>query len=712
VSAVLVTLLVLGVVTACAASYLLLLAVAALFHRPSRRPGEVRARLAVLVPAHDEEALIARCVRSLQEQSYPRDLYDIVVIADNCSDDTALVAMAAGASLLVRDEPDSRGKGQALRWAMDRLLVERPNLDAFVVVDADSVAGPELLSALVARLEAGAEVAQAEYLSLPEGEVSARDELGSAALLLFHRVRFAGRAVLGLPCQLVGNGMLFSRAVLERHPWSAFTSAEDLEYSIDLRLAGVRPAFAADGGVRGPMPSGGRAARTQRLRWEGGRFHVARTRLPRLLRAIVTKGRLDLVDAAIDLAVPPLGILAAALLVGAGTSALVAGLGCASMLLLTPWLVGLAALTLFVLVGLAAAGAPASMYRALVLAPGFVVRTLLTRLRLVRGLRATTWERTERPGDGAPEQATPLEIITAIASGGDGEPVDSTELARSPLYVEPEPRGLDDDRPARRSIVGVPIDLVDVDDAAGKVLHAIERRRFAQVCTVNLDFLVHSRKDEHVHRILATSDLNVADGAPVLWLLRMLGHRLPARVAGADLVPHLLAGAAGTRVFLLGGEDGTAEKAAQELSARFPSVVIAGVYEPPRASLDAMDHAEILRRVNDARPDLLLVALGHPKQEKWIDAHRDQLPGCVAIGVGCTFDLLAGRRRRAPVWMQQHGLEWLYRMLREPRRLASRYLSDAAWLLVILIPLVLQQRLLARGPAGLGRASRSSGLTK
>jgi N-acetylglucosaminyldiphosphoundecaprenol N-acetyl-beta-D-mannosaminyltransferase len=109
-----------------------------------------------------------------------------------------------------------------------------------------------------------------------------------------------------------------------------------------------------------------------------------------------------------------------------------------------------------------------------------------------------------------------------------------------------------------------------------------------------------------------------------------------------------------------------------------------------------MDNEEILRRLDESKPDVLLVAFGHPKQDLWIGAHRDRLPVSVAVGVGCTFDLIAGRRQRAPRWMQRAGLEWLFRVANEPTRLARRYAVDGYWLLAILVPLSLQQRLLAR----------------
>jgi exopolysaccharide biosynthesis WecB/TagA/CpsF family protein len=157
------------------------------------------------------------------------------------------------------------------------------------------------------------------------------------------------------------------------------------------------------------------------------------------------------------------------------------------------------------------------------------------------------------------------------------------------------------------------------------------------------------------------------------------------RVAGADLVPAFLGDAAkiGSRVFLLGGENGVAAEAAIRMGELYPGLVVAGTFEPPRAAIEDMDNALMLERIAEARPDILLVGLGHPKQERWIDMHRDKLPVAVAIGVGCVLELIAGRSRRAPRWMQRAGLEWAYRLAREPRRLFSRYLTDAAWLIPI-----------------------------
>jgi 1,2-diacylglycerol 3-beta-glucosyltransferase len=391
-----------GALAALAGTYLAVLAVAALFYRETPNPSaQPHSRLVVLVPAHNEADLIARCIASLFEQTYPRTLYDVVVIADNCTDDTALIAERAGAQVMVRNEPDLRGKGRALRWAMDQLLGRDTPPDAIGVVDADSVAAPDLLAGLVGRLELGADAVQAEYLVLAE-ESSAAAELRAAAMLLFHRVRFSGRAALGLPCNLVGNGMLFSRALLEKHPWNAFSSAEDLEYSIELRMDGVRPVFAGSALVRAPVLTSGPAAEVQRRRWEGGRLHVVRSRLAPLVAACVLERRGSLVDAAVDLAVPPLGLLALAGLGGSALTAALAASGVVAPWTVIPWLASVAAIAIFVLVGLRAARAPASLYRALLLAPVFLVKKALRTVPVLNDSRGDTWVRTERPSERSP----------------------------------------------------------------------------------------------------------------------------------------------------------------------------------------------------------------------------------------------------------------------------------------------------------------------
>lgn len=655
-----------GLPAAAAGTYLVILALASFRRLPAPLPGLARPRLAVLVPAHDEEALIARCVASLRAQAYPKDRFRVVVVADNCRDRTAEVASAAGAEVLERRDDMSPGKGQALRWAMDRLLTEAEPPEGVVVVDADSIADPRLLTHLGAALERGADAAQAEYLVLADDD-SARSRLIEAAFLLFHRVRLGGRAALGLPAFLVGNGMLFSRRLLSTLPWNAFSGVEDLEYTITLRMAGFRPRFVNAARVLGPIPHGYRGMRGQRLRWEGGRWHVVRSRLLPLVRHAM-RADLGVLDAAIDLAVPPLGLLAMGTLVGSAVSAVAVVLHLATAWSLSPWFLAVAALIAFLLLGLWSSDARASTWLALVESPRFLIWKVFTYARIAAGFDARRWERAQRSGASVPGGNH--------AVAGD-----------------------------RVKIAGVAIDRVDMTEALERLRDALVHRRQVQVATVNMDFLVKAQRQPELQQVLGRSELNVADGAPVVWLSRLLGQPVPARVAGADLVPRLVreAAAHGAGVYLLGGEGGVAEAAARRLTREFPDLRVVGWHEPPRASLQDLDGDGIVQLVESSGAQVLLVALGNPKQELWIDHHRERLPGVsVAVGVGCVFDLWAGRTRRAPLWMQSAGLEWLHRLLAEPRRLAGRYLSDGGWLLLIASRAVFDR---ARA-AGLGAASK------
>jgi GT2 family glycosyltransferase len=383
-----------GAAAALPSIYLAALSMAALASRRlATHPMGAEPSLAVLVPAHDEALLIARCLDSLAEQDYPAARHEVFVVADNCTDDTAAIARSQGASVLERHEPTAPGKGQALRWAIDLLLEQRPDIDAFVVVDADSLVDPGLLSALARAHVHGADVVQADYEALVEGS-DPKSQLRAAAFLLFHRVRFTGKANLGLPCALVGNGMLLSREVCQRVPWTAFSEVEDLEYGVTLRLAGIDPVFAADAHLVAPVATAGRAADVQRSRWEGGRARVVRQHLPRLLRE-VARGRLDLWDAALDLAVPPLGVLAVAVAAGTGTALTLRMAGLVTDPAVAPWLVAAAAVPAHVLIGLRAAGAPPEMTAALSSAPGHVWSEMLVRVGAMRS-PAGLWVRTPR----------------------------------------------------------------------------------------------------------------------------------------------------------------------------------------------------------------------------------------------------------------------------------------------------------------------------
>lgn len=236
--------------------------------------------------------------------------------------------------------------------------------------------------------------------------------------------------------------------------------------------------------------------------------------------------------------------------------------------------------------------------------------------------------------------------------------------------------------PGARVVYGVPFHDVTFDEAVAWCVDTMRAGVPRFIATANVDFLMQARRDPELQRILLEADLVIADGQPVVQASRRQGTPLRERVTGSDLTPLLAAACAreGLRVFLLGGAPGVAERAAQVLVERHPSLQVAGCYSPPLAGLLEMDHEVILARLRETRPHLLLVAFGAPKQEKFIQLHVRHWSVPLAIGVGGTLDFLAGAQTRAPVWVQQLSLEWLWRMGTNPRRLFKRYASNIGFL--------------------------------
>src|SRR5208283_1677859 len=208
------------------------------------------------------------------------------------------------------------------------------------------------------------------------------------------------------------------------------------------------------------------------------------------------------------------------------------------------------------------------------------------------------------------------------------------------------------------AVMGLPLDSLTVPGAVDAVERLILSGGTHQVATANLDFMLNSLANAHLHRILAGCSLVLPDGMPLVWISRLLGHPLAERVTGVDLVPQLAALSArkGYKIFLLGGKEGVADRAAKLLESNYPGVRIVGTYAPFHEELARMDHSEILDRIAAAKPDILLVAFGNPKQERWIWMHRKRLGVPVAMGVGASFDIIVGDVRRAPRWIQRCGM--------------------------------------------------------
>ena len=373
-------------------SFLLVLlgAARAAARRAPSPAGPGTTRFTVLVPAHDESTGLLPTVDSLAQQDYDRDEVTVVVVADNCSDDTADVARSAGATVWERHEPGSRGKGQALAWALHRLLGSPDAPDAVVVVDADCVASPSMLRVFDARLHAGARAVQCRY-DASNPEASPKAALRYAAMVLFNTVRLEGKDALGASSGLSGTGMCFSTGLLHDVPWAAGSLSEDIEQHARLVAAGERVAFAPDATVSSPVPVTTSQARQQELRWEAGRLEVAREHgLPLLLAGVRERDRSKALTGVDLLTVPH-----AAWALGLATVA-VAALATRSRSALALVLAAGAAESAYVLGGLRHAGAPRGVRAALLRAPALVLGRLPVLARVAAGRGPSEWVRTDR----------------------------------------------------------------------------------------------------------------------------------------------------------------------------------------------------------------------------------------------------------------------------------------------------------------------------
>lgn len=371
-------------------AYLLSLVVAARLERRAPHP-EPRAdvRFVVLVPAHDEAADIEAAVHATLALDYPSDRFTVVVVADNCTDSTAAIARRAGAEVLERVEPDRRGKGQALAWALERVLAG-PGVDAVAVVDADCRPSANLLGAFAAHLHAGASAVQADYVVANAAHSSAA-ALRYAGFALMNTLRPLGRSRLGLSAGLYGTGMAFTREQLERVPWTAYSLTEDREYHLRLVAAGERVRFVPEASVASPMPISASTAESQLQRWESGRLRLLVSALPELARGLRSAPRIAVVEASLEPLVPSQALLAAL-----ATGSLATAAASRNRRLMAWATVNIAAHTAYVLGGLRVVDAPGAAYRALVSAPLLVARRLHQVAARAAGRGPRAWVRTVR----------------------------------------------------------------------------------------------------------------------------------------------------------------------------------------------------------------------------------------------------------------------------------------------------------------------------
>ncbi len=291
---------------ALAGGYVGTLTLASRRHRPSTATDR-SVRFAFVVPAHNEAFGIIETIASLRAVDYPRHAFRVIVIADNCTDDTAAVARSAGAHVIERHDEERRSKGFALSDVLPRIL-DDVALDAIVIVDADSTVSSNILAAAAGRIATGEHALQVRH-GVRNANDSWRTELLAVAFACFHDVRSSGREEFGLSCGLRGNGMVFTRHALTVAPHRATSLVEDLEHGFDLADAGIRVAYVGEASVLAEMANTETGSGSQRDRWETGRAQF-RPRAWSALRRGIRSGDRVLVDLAADVLVPPLGTVA------------------------------------------------------------------------------------------------------------------------------------------------------------------------------------------------------------------------------------------------------------------------------------------------------------------------------------------------------------------------------------------------------------------
>ncbi|MCC5908236.1 MAG: glycosyltransferase family 2 protein [Balneolaceae bacterium] len=361
----------------------------------TRFESEYNRKFALVVPAHNEEKIISKTIYSLSGLIYPKSNYDIFVIADNCTDNTANLASSLGVTVLERNNHKKKGKGYALRWAFDQILGHQKAYDAIIVVDADSLISGNYLEVMNYYLDQGSRVIQSSDLVLPEpGNWSI--ESTRIGFLLHNYVKPLGRKVLNLNMGLRGNGMCFRTDVLTEVPWKAWSLTEDLEYGLILLLNGIKIDFAPEATVYAQMPVEAKNAETQRSRWELGRLQIIRMYTSKFLKEAYKKRSAAFFDVFIDLITPPFVNMMLLVMISLFS---VFGLwlfGVVATYHLYMWLMLALIGIVYFFTGMYVAGADRNLYKSLLHLPVYVVWKIKVYVNAYRKGKEVDWIRTER----------------------------------------------------------------------------------------------------------------------------------------------------------------------------------------------------------------------------------------------------------------------------------------------------------------------------
>jgi 1,2-diacylglycerol 3-beta-glucosyltransferase len=359
--------------------------------------------IAIVIPAHNENAVIHQPLETLAKQTYPKNKYTVYVIADNCTDGTAEIARKfPSVTVWERTNDQERGKGYALDWAFSQLLQDKA-IQAFCIIDADTQVAPDFLEKMTPYLPADGSpcAAQGRY-GVANTQESWRSALMSAAFDLVNHLRLLGSDNLGGFIGLKGNGMLFSRQTFDKVKWGR-SITEDLDYSLDMLAQGFPIRYVPEARVTSAMPTGDKQARSQRDRWERGRYALVKERGVPLFFQAIASGNGRKFDAAMALLTPPLAelvLLIIGTLVITGVVLVLGGTGALVWLTLGTGLLALLGVITYVLGGLRLSGASPDAYKALLRAPFYMIWKIALYV-INRGKKDNTWVRTERTPDSA-----------------------------------------------------------------------------------------------------------------------------------------------------------------------------------------------------------------------------------------------------------------------------------------------------------------------
>jgi cellulose synthase/poly-beta-1,6-N-acetylglucosamine synthase-like glycosyltransferase len=286
----------------------------------------IRPRIAVVVPAHNEEVGIGETLKKILPELTDADR--LIVIADNCTDGTAAIARNCGATVVERQDLERRGKGYALDYGMRFIAADPP--EVVVMIDADCIVDPGTIDRIARQAMTTGRPVQATYLMEQPANPNPKDAVSSLALLVKNLVRPQGLATMGLPCLLGGTGMAFPWSVIREAPLASGNIVEDMQLGLDLAIAGHSPIFCSQARVTGVLPQQNQAAKSQRTRWEHGHLQTLIEQVPRLLKESIAQKRSDLLALALELSVPPLSLLVILWLTALGCAVLAARSGLAS----------------------------------------------------------------------------------------------------------------------------------------------------------------------------------------------------------------------------------------------------------------------------------------------------------------------------------------------------------------------------------------------